>query len=230
LWKFNFKKMQNFSYAHKNTQFGERETATSAFNSPRISTKIQNIREDAFLREIPVSDGETLCFLQTFLSAAKPENILELGTAVGVSGAVMLDVCKNARLTTIERDKNFYNEAAENFKNLGLSPCVTQILGDAGEEIEKLPANFYDFIFMDCAKAQYVKYLPCLKRLLKKGAALAADDVLLYGYVSGEVEVPKKRKMLVEHIKEYIAAATQDCELQTTVLNIGNGVALSVKI
>ncbi len=77
---------------------------------------------------------------------------------------------------------------------------------------------------------QYVKYLPTLKKLLKKGGALFADDVLLFGYVTGEEEVPKKRKMLVEHIKEYISAVTDDCELQTTVVNIGNGVALSVKI
>ena len=77
---------------------------------------------------------------------------------------------------------------------------------------------------------QYVKYLPHLKKLLNKGGVLAADDVLLFGYVTGEEEVPKKRKMLVEHVKEYITAVTNDCELQTTILNLGNGVALSVKL
>ena len=77
---------------------------------------------------------------------------------------------------------------------------------------------------------QYIKYLPRLKELLKKGGVLVADDVLLFGYVTGEEEVPKKRKMLVEHIKEYVQAATHDNELQTTVFDIGNGVALSVKL
>ena len=101
-------------------------------------------------------------------------------------------------------------------------------MGDAGEEIEKLEGG-YDFIFLDCAKVQYVKYLPRLKTLLKKGGVLAADDVLLFGYVTGEEETPKKRRMLVEHVKEYIAAATGDEELTTTVINVGNGVALSVK-
>lgn len=222
--------MQNFSYAHKNTQDGERVTPTAQFNKPQISEEIQKLRLSAFNREIPVSDDETLCFLQTLLSALKPENILELGTAVGISGAVMLNTCKNAHLTTVERDKNFYEEAQANFKNLKLTNRVTQILGDAGEAILTLPENSFDFIFMDCAKVQYVKYLPRLKQLLKRGGALLADDVLLYGYVTGEEEVPPKRKMLVRHIKEYITAVTNDGELQTTIINTGNGAALSVKL
>lgn len=218
-----------FSYAHKNTSCGERQTATAQFNVPRLSAQVQELRLAAFEREIPVSDDETLCLLKTLLTAKQPQNILELGTAVGISAAVMLSVCPNAKVTTIERDENFFSEALKNFKSLGLSQSVTAILGDAGEEIQKLNDKF-DFIFLDCAKVQYVKYLPCLKQLLTKGGILVADDILLFGYVTGEEEVPKKRKMLVEHVKEYITAVTTDNELQTTILNVGNGVALSVKL
>ena len=218
-----------FSYAHKNTENGERTTRTAQFNKPRISEEIQKIRELAFANEIPVSNGETLNFLVTVLSAVKPKNILELGTAVGVSGAVMLQTCPAAKLTTVERDKGFYESATHNFDALGLADRVTAVLGDAGEVIGNLKEE-YDFIFLDCAKVQYVKYLPRLKELLKKGGVLVADDVLLFGYVTGEEEVPKKRKMLVEHIKEYVQAATHDNELQTTVFDIGDGVALSVKL
>lgn len=220
--------MQNFNYAHKNTGAGERETPTAPLNKPKIRAEIQKIREEAFLREIPVSDDETLNFLSTLMYALKPGKILELGTAVGVSGAVMLDICKNAHLTTIERDENFCSEAKRNFGELSLLSQVTLVFGDAGEEIKKLDGEF-DFIFLDCAKVQYVKYLPTLKKLLKKGGTLVADDVLLFGYVTGETEVPKKRKMLVEHVKEYIAAVTEDGELCTSIINIGNGVAVSVK-
>lgn len=221
--------MINYTYAHKNTEGGERQTPTAQFNKPRLSEQIQELRKSAFEREIPVSDDETLCFLQTLLAIKQPQKILELGTAVGISAAAMLSVCHNAHITTIERDESFYNEALKNFKDLGISQNVTAILGDAGEEIKKTE-NTFDFIFLDCAKVQYVKYLPQLKKLLNKGGVLAADDVLLFGYVTGEEEVPKKRKMLVEHVKEYITAVTRDNELQTTILNLGNGVALSVKL
>lgn len=218
-----------FSYAHKDTQKGERETATAVFNRPNISSEIKKIRERAFAREIPVSDDETLNFLCTVIRATKPKNILELGTAVGVSGAAMLDCCENARLITVERDENFYNEARANFKELGIDNRVNAVLGDAGGIIEELDEEF-DFIFLDCAKVQYIKYLPRLKRLLKKGGTLFADDVLLFGYVTGETPVPPKRKMLASHVREYIDAVICDEELQTSILNVGNGVALSVKL
>lgn len=221
--------MENFTYAHNDTSNGERNTVTAQFNKPRLSPKIKAVRGEAFKAEIPVSNDETLNFLITLVCALKPLNVLELGTAVGASGAVMLENCPSAHLTTIERNENFYNAARENFAALGLCNRVTLICGDAGEEIEKLDGGF-DFIFLDCAKAQYIKYLSRLKSLLKKGGVLVADDVLLYGYVTGEAETPKKRKMLVQHIKEYINAVTTDEALATTVLNVGNGVALSVKL
>ena len=131
-------------------------------------------------------------------------------------------------MTTIERDLDFYNRAKQNFENAGLSDRVNPILGDVGEVLNKLDGR-YDFIFMDCAKVQYIKYLPRLKELMNTGGVLIADDVLLFGYVTGEEEVPKKRKMLVEHIKEYISAVTNDDELYTTILDVGNGIAMSVK-
>lgn len=220
--------MENFTYAHKNTEKSEKFTPTAQFNTPHVSDAVERLRQSAFAREIPVSDGETLSFLITLLTALKPQNVLELGTAVGVSGAVILEICKTAHLTTVERNAEFYGEALENFKSLGLTERVTAISGDAGEVISKLDGQF-DFIFLDCAKVQYVKYLPHLKRLLKRGGVLLADDVLLFGYVTGEEEVPKKRRMLVEHIKEYITAVTTDSCLQTTILNVGNGLAMSVK-
>ena len=217
-----------FEYAHKDTSEGERQTPTAQFNNVKLPKELEELRSLACLREIPVSDKETLTFILTLLSAMHPQRILEIGTAVGVSAAAMLSVCKNAHITTIEKSENFYLEAQKNFEKLNMSPQISQILGDAGEVLKTLEGSF-DFIFLDSAKVQYVKYLPDLKRLLKPNGVLLADDVLLFGYVTGEVPVPPKRKMLVEHIKEYITAVTSDEELITTIIHIGNGLALSVK-
>ena len=217
-----------YGYAHMNTAAGERTTPTAQFNRPAVSEKISALRQSAFERQIPTADDETLNFLITFLSAYQPENILELGTAVGISGAVMLDICKTAHLTTVERDEKFFSEAAENFSALGFKDRVTQVLGDAGETIETLDTQF-DFIFLDCAKVQYIKYLPRLKNLLKSGGVLLADDVLLFGWLTGEAPVPEKRKMLYTHVKEYVDAVTADKDLTTTIINLGDGLALSVK-
>lgn len=225
--QFNMEK--NFTYAHNDTSSGERKTPTAKFNIPALPERVQKLRESAYERSIPTADDETLNFLITLLSALQPENILELGTATGISGAVMLDVCPQARLTTVERDENFYAEAVENFSSLGLSGRVTAVCGDAGEEIRRLTGE-YSFIFLDCAKVQYIKYLPVLKKLLKRGGVLVADDILLYGWLTGEAPVPQKRRMLYTHIKEYIDAVTHDSELKTTIVNAGDGLAVSVKI
>lgn len=216
----------DFGYAHKDTSSGERQTPTAQFNKIVLPKPLEDIRLSAFPREIPVSDEETLKFLCTMVSALKPQNILELGTAVGLSALAMSHFSPTSRITTVEKSGEFYLEAQKNFQKLDTSRQIDCILGDAGEVIKGLSGGF-DFIFLDSAKAQYIKYLPTLKRLLKTGGVLLADDVLLFGYITGEV--PKKRKMLAEHIKEYIAAVTADEELITCVLDVGNGVALSVK-
>lgn len=215
-------------YARHDTSVSERKSGTAAFVKLDLPERLQAVRASAFGREIPVADDETLQFLTCMVAATKPKRILELGTAVGVSGIQMLLTCPCAELVTVEKNESFYREAAENFKSFGFESRVTLVLGDAGDVIGRIGGPF-DFIFLDSAKVQYVKYLPRLKELLAEGGMLVADDVLLFGWVNGEEEPPKKRKTLVRHIREYIDAATGDGELITCVLNVGDGVCVSVK-
>ncbi len=214
--------MDDFSYAHRDT------SAAGGLNKLHIPDALRRIRSEAFSREIPVAGDDTLCFLMAQTAAVRPGRILELGTAVGTTAAAMAFACPSAHVTTVERDENFYNAALENFRACGISGRVTAVHGDAGEAINALEGPF-DMIFMDCAKVQYIKYLPRLKQLLPRGGLLVADDVLLYGWATGENEVPKKRRMLARHISEYLAAVTGDEELFTSVIRVGDGVALSVK-
>ncbi len=220
---------KNFTYAHNDTSRGERESATAGLNSPRFDEFTLKIRKSAFEREVPVASDETLNFLCAFAAAKNPQTILEVGCAVGATGVCLLNICKYAHLTAIERDEKFYAEAKDNFAFASLSDRAEIILGDANEVVKTLTGKF-DLIFLDCAKVQYIKLLPYLKRLLKKGGALVADDVLLYGWVNGEKPVPPKRRMLVTHIREYLDAVTADEELITSVIPVGDGLAVSVKI
>lgn len=221
--------MEEFTYAHFDTSKGERTSGTSPFNRPKIDDKLQQLRQNAFSRQIPTADDETLCCLMTLILAIKPARILEIGTATGISAIAMLSVCPDAHITTIEKDEEFFREAEKNFKCFGVDMNVDAICGDAAEALD-MCAGEYDFIFMDCAKVQYIKLLPKLKKLLKKGGTLVADDILLFGWLTGENEVPPKRRMLYKHICEYVDAVTKDSELLTTVINVGDGIALSVKI
>lgn len=219
----------DFDYPHNDTSRPERPSRTEGLNVLKASDVVKRVRDEAFSRGIPVSSAETLQFICVQAAAAGARSILEVGTAVGASGIALLQTCPGAHLTTIEKNGAFAAEAQANFGQAGLSQRVTLITGDAAEILPSLEGEF-DFIFLDGPKVQYVKWLPQLKKLLKAGGVLAADDVLLYGWVNGEETVPRKRHMLVQHVREYISAVTSDENLLTYIADVGDGVALSVKI
>lgn len=200
---------------------------TASLVKLNIDERISARRKDALSRGIPVADDETLQFLLLTLAATKPLRILEIGTAVGLSSVAILYACPNAKLTTLELEEERYLEAKKNFADFGVTDRVTAHLGDAGEILAMMDGEF-DFVFLDGPKAQYEKYLFDLKRMLKKGGILFADDVLLYGWVSGEEPTPQKRQSIVDKIRSYLKTITEDKDFITSVLNVGDGVALSV--
>ena len=200
---------------------------TASLVKLNIDERISARRADALARGIPVADDETLNFLLLTLRATRPLRILEIGTAVGLSSVAMLLECPSARLTTMELEEERYLEAKQNFADFGVSDRVNAYLGDAGEILAMMDGEF-DFVFLDGPKAQYEKYLFDLKRLMKEGALLFADDVLLYGWVSGEEPAPQKRHSIVDKIRSYLDVVTADKDFITSVLNVGDGVALSV--
>lgn len=218
----------DFSYPHNDTSRPERPSRTAGLNKLNVSEEVRKIRESAFARGIPVSSDETLQFICLQAAAAGAANILEVGAAIGASGAALLQCCPSARLTAIEKNGHFAAEAQANFDRLGLGDRVRLIEGDAADILGGLEGG-YDFVFLDAAKVQYVKWLPRIRQLLAPGGLLIADDVLLYGWVNGEEQVPKKRRMLVQHIREYLEAVLSDGGLTSYVADIGDGLCISLK-
>lgn len=218
----------DFSYPHNDTSRPERPSRTAGLNKLNVSEEVRKIRESAFARGIPVSSDETLQFICLQAAAAGAANILEVGAAIGASGAALLQCCPSARLTAIEKNGHFAAEAQANFDRLGLGDRVRLIEGDAADILGGLEGG-YDFVFLDAAKVQYVKWLPRIRQLLAPGGLLIADDVLLYGWVNGEEQVPKKRRMLVQHICEYLEAVLSDGGLTSYVADIGDGLCISLK-
>lgn len=202
---------------------------TASLVKLNIDERIRTLRAEALQRGIPVADEETLQYLLLMLEISKPQRILEIGTAVGLSSTAMLFACPNARLTTIELEEERYLEAKKNFSFFGVENRVNAYMGDAGEILSMMDGQF-DFVFLDGPKAQYEKYLFDLKRLMKKGAILFADDVLLYGWVSGVEPTPQKRHSIVDKIRSYLDVVTNDEDFITSVLDVGDGVALSVYV
>lgn len=191
-----------------------------------LDSRLIHLREEAKNGRDPTCADETLSFILELLAQNSCERILEIGTAEGLTACAMLSV-SNASYTGIELDSARASRAREHFAQFGFSKRVTLHEGDAGEILPMLGGE-YDLIFLDGPKVQYLKYLPDCKRLLRRGGGiLLSDDVLLFGWVRGEP--PKKRRMLVEHIREYLCALEHDSELVTEILELGEGLAVSKK-
>ena len=183
------------------------------------------MREKAKEGRDPTCADETLAYLVETAKRIRPKSILEIGAAEGLTSCALLLSC-GARLTAIELDSARAARARQNFRLFGLTERVTLYEGDAGEILPMLEGDF-DMIFLDGPKAQYLRYLPDCKRLLKSGGVLLSDDVLLFGWVRGEP--PKKRRMLIEHLREYLFALENDPEFNTEILELGEGLAVSKK-
>ena len=186
---------------------------------------------EAFAKEnnVPIIRPLSREILINKLQSVNPKTILEVGTAIGFSGSLMLAETRDSTLTTIEIDENSFNIAKNNFKKMGVSDRVTQILGDATEVIEGLKQKF-DFIFLDGPKSQYVKQLPFLIDLLNIGGILLADNVLFMGKVlSGEYPKHKHRTMIFK-LRQFIADVQSDKRLKSEIVDIEDGLLIAHKI
>lgn len=192
----------------------------------RLDKKISALRQKARQGRDPTCADETLNYLLALCKKERPGRILEIGTAQGLTAVALLSVC-DAEYVGIELDPVRAAKAFENFQTFQFSHRTSLFEGDAGEILPMMNGQF-DLIFLDGPKVQYFKYFPDLKRLLRKGGFLLSDDILLFGWVMGEA--PKKRHMLVQHIREYLSALQHDSDFVTEILNLGEGLAVSRKI
>lgn len=176
----------------------------------------------------PVIKDEGALFLETFVADKKPNKVLEIGTAIGYSGSLMLNAGAS-KLITIEINEESAKIAQENFYLLGLKDRVEILLGDAKDILLSLNDKF-DLIFLDGPKGQYVKYLPDLMRLLKVGGYLVADNVLFRGMVKSEELIPHRYRTLVNNLRKFIFEIENNERLSTIIYDIGDGISVSRKI
>ena len=191
---------------------------------------IEQIAETAVKNRVPIIRRETAALLKTMVTLVSPARILEVGTAVGYSALLMASVMpENCRITTIEKYEKRIPGAKENFRLAGMEEKITLLEGDAGEILAGLSGSF-DFIFMDAAKGQYINWLPDILRLLRDGGLLMSDNVLQDGTImESRYAVERRDRTIHERMREYLYTLKHIDEFETSILPVGDGVALSVK-
>ena len=191
---------------------------------------LEDIEKEALAASVPIIRKEMHSFLKVLLSIQKPTCILEVGTAVGFSALLMSEYApQGCTITTIENYEKRIPIARENFRRAGKEGQITLIEGDAAEVLKKLGGT-YDFIFMDAAKAQYIHYLPEVLRLLKDGGVLVSDNCLQEGNViESRFAVERRDRTIHARMREYLYEIKHNEQLITSILPLGDGVAVSVK-
>jgi Predicted O-methyltransferase len=165
------------------------------------------------------------------MGARQPEKMLEIGTAVGFSGMLLCHHAgENARLDTIEKVPQRIRAARENFARYGMDGRITLWEGDAAEVLEEMVAQGrnYDFIFMDAAKGQYLRFLPDILALLEPGGMLVTDNVLQGGDVlQSRYAITKRDRTIHKRMRQYLYTLTHSQGLNTVILPVGDGVTLT---
>jgi len=194
---------------------------------PESSGKYLELEKFAQEHMVPIVQKETAKFLEFIVSMKKPYKILELGTAIGYSAILMYEASKtNPKITTIERDRKMIELAEKNFEKYGLTDEIKIIEGDCLEVLETLDES-YDLIFMDAGKGHYNHFLPHCLRLLAEDGIIVADNVLFRGMVATDELVKKRKITIVKRMREYLDIVSKDKDLITSVIPMGDGIAVT---
>lgn len=190
---------------------------------------IEQIKQKALQDHIPIIMDDTLEVVGKILRETKPKKILEIGTAVGYSAIRFSKYLEeNGYIDTIERDEERVEEARENIKALNLENKINIYEGDALEILPTLTGP-YDIVFIDAAKGKYPIFLSEALRMLGRDGIIIADNVLYKGYVMSDYNKHKQRTA-VRGLREFLKTLTENENLKTEILEVGDGLAISKKI
>ena len=189
--------------------------------------ELEIVKIRALENHIPILMDDTLETMKEILIENKPKRILEIGTAVGYSASQFVRYAGEQLeiVDTIELDEQRAKEAIENIEKIGIRDKINVIIGNAVEVLPTLNEK-YDMIFIDANKGKYPIFLQEAIRLSNKGTVIVADNILYKGYVMSDYNKHKQRTA-VRHLREYIAEALENPILDTKILEVGDGLAIS---
>ena len=196
----------------------------------QLTGPLKELESFAHQNRIPVIPHETVVFLIWLFHQVQPKAVLEVGTAIGFSAALMADQMEGGHVTTIERNPDMYQRAEKVFADLNLEDKISLKKGQAKEILQELASDTYDFIFMDSAKAKYYSFFPDCFRLLQRGGIIAVDDVLQGGTIlQDQEEIPKRVRKIHRKLNDFLDVVLDHPALDASILPLGDGLLLITK-
>lgn len=200
---------------------------------PQRQGVILEMEDYALENNVPIIHPEVAQFLRVLIKSHNVKRILEVGTAIGYSASIMAEAAGGAgsecKVVSIERNEDMYNLAIKNIELMGMENNIEIIKGDAMEALNDINGKF-DLILLDAAKGHYDHFLPMCFKALKINGLLVSDNVLFRGMVATDKLLVRRKITIVKRMRTYLTHISAMPELETVVLPIGDGIALSTKL
>jgi predicted O-methyltransferase YrrM len=192
--------------------------------------ELEKFRNECIERQLPIIHKEVGQYIKLIIKQLNAKNIIEVGTNVGYSSIFMSGVMNNeGKVITLERSEKFYNEAVENIKKFGLQKNIQVHYGDAVENLDNINIDgTFDIAFIDAAKSYYKTFFDKCSKMMKSGGIIISDNVLYQGMIATDDLVVKRKKTLVRNMREYLEYISHDDRYITSVLPLGDGLAVTL--
>ena len=204
---------------------------TTAKTNIQFSPFELELKEYAKENKVPIIFDDGLSFLEAIIRTKRPQNILEIGTAIGYSAIRMSKAC-NSDVYTIERDPKMFEKATENINKAGLNEKIHIIFKDALEAFDDIKNIKFDLIFIDAAKAQYHKFFDLYTPLLNEHGIVVCDNMLFHGLVEDKDNMENYSRSvrgLIRKLNEFHESLLDNNDFDTAIYDIGDGMSISVK-
>ncbi len=196
---------------------------------PESNLYLQKLENYAEEYNIPIVEREVAQLLRVLIKIHKPKRILEVGTAIGYSALVMAEATEgDCHITTIERRKDMVKIAEKNINNTIYKDNIKIFYGEAENILPNLKEE-YDFVFLDAAKGQYLRFFNWCMDLTKKGGLIVSDNVLFKGMVASDKLVVRRKKTIVKRLRAYLKYINHIEGYTSCIIPIGDGVALTYR-
>lgn len=188
---------------------------------------LSEIRDYGEKNNVPIVHPEVKQLLKVLVEIKKPKVILEVGAAIGYSAMVMASVMpEGGKIITIERNAEMIAQAKKNIEQKGFSDMIEIREGEAEEILSEFDQEI-DMVFLDGAKGRYQDFLEYILKNLKSEGVIIADNVLFKGMIANDDLVVRRKKTIVKRMRSYLEHISEDEMLETSIIPIGDGVAIS---
>ncbi|MDD4779295.1 MAG: O-methyltransferase [Tissierellia bacterium] len=190
--------------------------------------KLEEFRKKCEERQLPIIHKEVGQFIKLIINSINANNIIEVGANVGYSSIFMSEVMnRQGKVVTIERNEKFYLEALENIKSFNLEKNIEVYFGDAIDILDNINGSF-EMAFIDAAKSYYETFFNKCALKMKSGGIIISDNVLYQGMIATDDLVIRRKKTLVRHMREFLEYISHDDRYITSVLPLGDGLAITL--